>query len=184
MPTKRTPQKLASKNKLEATSARKAGAQLAAKTSASREICPDGSMGAAKTSEEGSQNQPKPDPSGGRGGHTEVKAQTGATRDTTTANLISDEQESEVTLGVGPSKGLAMSPKKKGRFDQKSPDGDTGERHVPPEVQAPVDDMEDVGLGNDGEENNLASHSFGSDTENLASLSFGSDMEYRQKRML
>jgi hypothetical protein len=55
-----------------------------------------------------------------------------------------------------------MSPKKKGRFDQKSPDGDTGVRHVPPEVQAPVDDMEDVGGGNDGEENNIASLSFGS----------------------
>jgi hypothetical protein len=57
-----------------------------------------------------------------------------------------------------------MSPKKKGRFDQKSPEKDTGERHVPPEVRAPVDDMEDVGRDNDGEENNLASLSFGSDT--------------------
>jgi hypothetical protein len=57
-----------------------------------------------------------------------------------------------------------MSPKKKGRFDQKSPDRDTDERHVPPEVRAPVDDMEDVGRDNDGEENNLASLSFGSDT--------------------
>jgi hypothetical protein len=46
--------------------------------------------------------------------------------------------------------------------------GDTGERHVPPEVRAPVDEVEGVGRGNDGEENNLASFSFGSDTEHLA----------------
>jgi hypothetical protein len=55
---------------------------------------------------------------------------------------------------------------------------DGGERHVPPAVQASVDDMEDIGRGNDGEENNLASLSLGSDMENLASLSFGSDTEY------
>jgi hypothetical protein len=71
-----------------------------------------------------------------------------------------------------------MSPKKKGKFDRKSAQEDTGKWHVPLEVQASVDDMEDVGWGNDGEENNLASLSFGSDTENLASLSFCSDMEY------
>jgi hypothetical protein len=35
-------------------------------------------------------------------------------------------------------------------------------------VQVPVDDMEDVGRGNDGEEKNLAFLSFGSDTEYLA----------------
>jgi hypothetical protein len=49
-------------------------------------------------------------------------------------------------------------------------DGETGERHVPPEVQVSVDYMEDVGWGNDGEENNLASLSFGSDTEYLAEM--------------
>jgi hypothetical protein len=38
--------------------------------------------------------------------------------------------------------------------------------------------MGDVGWGNDGEENNLASLSLGSDTENLASLSFSLDTEY------
>jgi hypothetical protein len=37
-------------------------------------ICPNGSVEAAKTAEEGSQIQPEPDPSRGRGGHTEVKA--------------------------------------------------------------------------------------------------------------
>jgi hypothetical protein len=42
---------------------------------------------------------------------------------------------------------LVTSPKKKGKFDQKSHKGDKGERHVPPEVQASVDDMEDVGEG-------------------------------------
>jgi hypothetical protein len=72
---------------------------------------------------------------------------------------------------------LITSPKKKGKFNQKSVDGDTGERHVPPAVQASVDDMGDVGRGNDGEENNLASISLGSDAENLASLSFGLDTE-------
>jgi hypothetical protein len=102
-------------------------------------------MEAAKTAEEGSQIQPEPGPSGGRGGPAEVKAQTGAMRDATTAHLLSDDQESKDTSGVASSQGLATSPKKKGRFDQKSPDGDTGELHVPPEVQAPVHDMEDVG---------------------------------------
>jgi hypothetical protein len=57
-------------------------------------------------------------------------------------------------------------------------DGETGEQHVPPAVQASVDDMGDVGRGNDGEKNNLAPLSLDSDTENLASLSFGSDTEY------
>jgi hypothetical protein len=33
----------------------------------------------AKTEEEGSQSQPEPGPSGGRGGHAEVEAQSGAT---------------------------------------------------------------------------------------------------------
>jgi hypothetical protein len=51
-------------------------------------------------------------------------------------------------------------------------------RDVQPVVQAPVDDMEDVGRGNDGEEIKLASLSLGLDTEKLVSLSFGSDTEY------
>jgi hypothetical protein len=58
----------------------------------------------------------------------------------------------EDTSGVAPSQGLATSPKKKGRFYQKSPDGDTGELHVRPVVRAPVHDMEDVGLGDDDDE--------------------------------
>jgi hypothetical protein len=119
MPTKRTTQKSASKKKLEAASPRKTRAQLAAKTVASGEICPDGSMEAAKTAEEGSQIQPEPPPSGGHGGHAEVKAQTGATRDAATNHLNSDDQESKDASGVAPSKGLTRSPKKKGRFDQK-----------------------------------------------------------------
>jgi hypothetical protein len=61
-----------------------------------------------------------------------------------------------------------MNPNEKIRFDNKSPDGGAGERDVSPVVQAPVDDMEDVGRGNDEEEINLASLSFGSDTEYLA----------------
>jgi hypothetical protein len=82
MPTKRTPQKLASNKKVEATLVRK----TRAKTAASGEILPDGSMEAAKTAEEGRQIQPEPGPSGGRGGHAEVKAQTGAMRDATAAH--------------------------------------------------------------------------------------------------
>jgi hypothetical protein len=39
-------------------------------------------------------------------------------------------------------------PKKKGKFSQKSADGETGERHVPPAVQAYVDGMGDVGTRN------------------------------------
>jgi hypothetical protein len=104
-------------------------------------IRPNGSVEAAKTAEEGSQIQPEPGTSGGCGGHTEVEAQTGAT-----------------------SQGVAMSPKKKGRFDQESPDMHTGELHVPPAVQP----VHDVGRGNDGEVNDLASLSFGSGTQCLA----------------
>jgi hypothetical protein len=116
---KRTRQKSTSKKKLEAASARKARktrAQLAAKTANLGEICPDGSVEADKNAKEGSQIQQEPGPSGGREGHAEVKAQTGATRDAATAHLISDDQESKDTLGMAQSKGLAMSPKKKGRF--------------------------------------------------------------------
>jgi heme/copper-type cytochrome/quinol oxidase subunit 3 len=58
---------------------------------------------------------------------------------------------------------LAMSPKKKD-INQESPDMHTGELHVPPAVQP----VHDVGRGNDGEENDLASLSFGSCTEYLA----------------
>jgi hypothetical protein len=79
---------------------------------------------------------------------------------------------------------LAKGPKKTGRFDQKLPDGDTGERHVRPEVQAPVDDMEDDGWGNDGEENNLASLSFCSDTEYLAETYVIVDSEVEQSGSL
>jgi hypothetical protein len=115
---------------------------------------------------------------------TEVKPQTGATRDATTTHLISDEQESVDTWGVAPSKGLAMNLKKKGRFDQKSPDGDTGKRHVPPGVRAPVDGMEGVGRGNDGDKNNLASLSFGSHTEYLAETYVIIDSEVEQNGSL
>jgi hypothetical protein len=109
-------------------------------------------------------------PSGGCGGHTEVKieAQTKVTRDAAPDHLLSDNPGSKDNSGVAESQRLVTSPKKKGKFDQKLPEGDTGERHVPPEVQASVDDMGDVGRGNDGEGNNLASLSFGSDTEYLS----------------
>jgi hypothetical protein len=116
---------LASKKKLEAAFARKTRVQLAAKTADLGEICPEGSEKDAKNEEEGSQIQPELGPSGGPGGHAEVEAQTGATRDAATAHLVSDNQESEEALGVAPSRGLTTIPKKKGRFDQKEPEGDT-----------------------------------------------------------
>jgi hypothetical protein len=125
MPTKCKPQKLAGKKKLQAASARETRAQLAAKADASREIRPDRLMEASKTAEDGSQIQPEQGPSRGRGGHAEVGAQTGAKRVAGTAHLVSDDQESKDALGVVPSKGLTTSPTKKGRFDQKEPDGDT-----------------------------------------------------------
>jgi hypothetical protein len=56
-------------------------------TADSGEICPNGSVEAAKTAEEGSQIQPEPDPSGSCGGHADVGAQTGATRDSDTEYL-------------------------------------------------------------------------------------------------
>jgi hypothetical protein len=66
-----------------------------------------------------------------------------------------------------------VRPKKKGKFSQKSAGGETGERHVPPAVQASVD-----GMGNDGGESNLAPLSLDSEKKNLASLSFGLDTGY------
>jgi hypothetical protein len=67
---------------------------------------------------------------------------------------------------------VAASPKKKGKFDQKLPSRHTGGLHVPP-AERPVHDMEDVGRGNDGEVNDLASLSFGSGTEYLAETYVG-----------
>jgi hypothetical protein len=114
-----------------------------------------------------------PDPSWGRGGHAKVKAQVGATRKATTTHFISE--------GVAPSKGLAINLSGGAGFDNKLPGGGASERHVPPVVQTPVDDIKDDGRGNDGEDINLASLSLGSDTEKLVSLSFGSNTEYLAK---
>jgi hypothetical protein len=99
----------------------------------------------------------QPDPSGGHGGHAKIKAQVGATRNKTTTHFISE--------GIAPCKGLAMNPNRKGGFDNKLPDGEAGERDIPPVVPAPVADMGDVGRCNDDKEINLAYLSFGSDTE-------------------
>jgi hypothetical protein len=112
----------------------------------------------------------QPDSSGGCGGHAKVEAQVEATRNETTTHFISE--------GITSSKGLAMNPNRKGGFDNKSPDGETGEQDITPVVQAPVAGMGDVGRGNDDEEINLASLSFGSDTKKLVLLSLGSDTEY------
>jgi hypothetical protein len=95
-------------------------------------------MEAAKTAEEGSQIQPEPGPSGGCGSHAEVKieARTRATKDAASDHLLSDDQGSEDNSGVAESHNLITSPKKKGKFNQKSANGDTGKWHVPPGVQS------------------------------------------------
>jgi hypothetical protein len=68
MPPKRTRVKLVSDKRVEATSARKTRAQLAAKTTDSEEICPDNSVKDAGAMEEGIQIPSGPGPSGGSGG--------------------------------------------------------------------------------------------------------------------
>jgi hypothetical protein len=125
MPPKRTPVKSVSDKRVEPTSARKTRAQLAAETTDSEEIRPDNLGKDAGAMEEGSQIPWGPGPSGGRGGQLGVGAQTGVTRDAATAHLVSDNQESEDTLSIGPSKRFRASPRKKGRFDQREPEGDT-----------------------------------------------------------
>jgi hypothetical protein len=77
-----------------------------------------------------------------------------------------------------------MGPNRKGKFDNESPDGKTGEQGVQPVVQGPVVGMKDVGLGNDGEEIHLASLSFGSDTEYLAETYVIVDPEVEQNGSL
>jgi hypothetical protein len=100
----------------------------------------------------------QPDSSGGCGGHAKVETQVGTTRNKTTTHFISE--------GFASSKGLAMNPNGRGRFDNDSQDGGAGERDVM--VQVPVAGAGDVGRGNDEKEINLASLSLGSDTEYLA----------------
>jgi hypothetical protein len=97
MPPKRTPVKSVSEKRVEATSARKTRAQLAAKTTDSEKIRPDGLVKDAGAMEKGSQIPPGPGPSRGSGGQLEVGAQTGVTRDAATAHLVSDNQESKDT---------------------------------------------------------------------------------------
>jgi hypothetical protein len=128
MPPKRTPVKSVSDKRVEPTSARKTRAQLAAETNDSEEICPDNSVKDAGAMEEGNQIPSDPGPSGWRAGQSGVGAQTGVTRDAATAHLVSDNQESEDTSGVGPSKRSRKSPRKKGKFDQKEPDDTDSDR--------------------------------------------------------
>jgi hypothetical protein len=101
-----------------------------------------GRIGGGRQNCGGESDSARTGPLRSRVGHAEVEAQTGAT--------------------VTPGQRLT-SPRKQGRFDQKLPDQHTEELHVPP-----GHNMEDAGWGNNGEENNLASCSFGSDTEYLA----------------
>jgi hypothetical protein len=76
-----------------------------------------------------------------------------------------------------------VGPRKKGRFDQRSSSRHMGGLHVPPAVR-PVHDMEDVGRGNDGEVNDLASLSFGSGTEYLAEIYILIDSKVEQNGSL
>jgi hypothetical protein len=188
------PVKLVSHKRREATSARKTKAQLAAETTDSEEICPDRLVKDAGAMEERSQIPSSPGPSGGSGGQLEIGAQTGVTRDAATAHLVPDDQESEDTLSVKPSKRLTTSPRKKGRFDQEhggDRDSDrsrsggqksstTGELHVQTDIQAP--NMKDDGGGGDDDERNDFRLTPSGDTSlnsgGSASLSFRSDTDY------
>jgi hypothetical protein len=69
-----------------------------------------------------------------------------------------------------PSKGLTMDPNRKGKFDNKSPYGKTCEK--------------DARQGNNGEAINLASLSFGSDTEYMAEMYIIVDPEVEQSDSL
>jgi hypothetical protein len=175
MPNKHTPRERVGKEKLEAASARKTTPGLVAAMIASGETRLKGSIGAAQTEHEEGRIQQEPVPSGGCGGHAEVKIEAWerATKDPTANHLLSDNRESEDISEIAGSHSLTVRPKKKGKFSQKSAGGETGERHVPATVQASVD-----GMGNDGGESNFAPLSLGSDKENLASLIFGSDTGY------
>jgi hypothetical protein len=104
------------------------------------------------------------------------EAQVGATRNKTTTHFISE--------GVASSKGLAMNPNGRGRFDNESPGGGAGERDVPLMVQVSVAGVGDVGLGNNDKWINLASLSLGSDTEYLAKRYVIVDPEVEQNGSL
>jgi hypothetical protein len=175
MPNKRTPWEGVGKEKLGAASARKTAPGLVAARIASGETPLEGSMGAAQTDDEEGRIQQELGPSGGGGGHAEVKAEARerATKDPTDNHLLSDDRESEDISEIAGSHSSTVRPKKKGKFSQKSAGGETGKRHVPAAVQASVDEM-----GNDGRESNFAPLSLDPEKENLASLSFGSDTEY------
>jgi hypothetical protein len=147
---------------LEAASAKETTPRIVAAMIASGETRLEGSMGAAQTEDEKGQIQQEPGPSGGCGGHAEVKieARKRATKDPTANHLLSDNRESEDNSEVAGSHGLTVRPKKKGKFSQKSAGGETGERRVLPAVQASVD-----GMGNDGGESNYAPLSLDSDNK-------------------
>jgi hypothetical protein len=123
MPNKPTRQERGGKEKLEAASARRTKPRLVAAMIASGETRPEGLMGAAQTADEEGQIQQKPGPSGGCGGHKEVKikAQKRATKDPTADHLLSDDQEIKDNSEVAGSHSLTVRPKKKGKFSQKSP---------------------------------------------------------------
>jgi hypothetical protein len=143
----------------------------------------------ARAMEEGSQIPSGPGPSRGRGGQLGVGAQTGVTREAVMAHLVSHNQESENTSSIKLSKRLRTSPRKKGRFNQKEPEGDTdsdrsrsggqklstaGEPKVQTDIQAP-------GVGDDDEGNEFRLTPSGDTSLNSggsASLSFSSDTEY------
>jgi hypothetical protein len=77
-----------------------------------------------------------------------------------------------------------MGPNRKGKFDNELPEGKIGEQGVQPGMQGPAGGMKDVCRGNNGEEINLLSLSFGSDTEYLAKTYVIVDSKVKQNGSL
>jgi hypothetical protein len=126
MPNKLIPQDWVGKEKLGAASARKTTPGLVASMIALGETRPEGLIGAAQTDDEEGWIPQEPGPSGGGGGHAEVKveARERATKDPTADHLLSDDRESEdISEGAG-SHSSTERPNKKGKFRQKSTGGE------------------------------------------------------------
>jgi hypothetical protein len=143
------------------TGRKRLGAASVRRTTIPEEICLDGLMESTKTMEAGNKVQPKWGPSERRGSHAGVKAQ------------IRE-----------PRKGLTMDLNRKGKFDNELPNGKIGEQGVQPGMQEPEGGIKNACRGNNGEEINLFSLSFGSDTEYLAERYVIVDPEVKQNGLL
>jgi hypothetical protein len=71
-----------------------------------------------------------------------------------------------------------------GKFDNESPEGKTGEQGMQPGMQGPAGVMKEVRRGNNDQEINLVSLSFGSDTEYLVKRYVIVDSEVEQNGSL